>query len=771
VSEEDWVRLWMRILRCFFKCSSSKLIFFQFEVNSLNCTSRNFICRVSAQVLAFAALAGFVMLFTGGSGLTQQNSFPWMDKSLSPDQRADMVIKQMTLDEKMQLVHGTGWGVLRAGSSVQERSNLGAGFVPGIERLGIPDINLADSAVGVRMAALQSRYATLLPSVLGLASSWDPDAALLFGSVIGRELRDQGFNMSIGGGVDLTREPRNGRNFEYAGEDPILAGTMVGHVMKGIESHQVMGDIKHYAVNDQETGRNILNAVIDKRALRETDLLAFQLAISIAQPSGVMCAYNRLNGDYCCENDYILNQVLKKEWGFKGWVLSDWGGTHSATKAALSGLDQEMPGDTYFGDLLREAVQSGDVPPARLDDMVHRILRSMFASGVIDNPPVRRVVDPFRGRDDAQHVAEESIVLLKNAGAELPLNAGRIHSIAVIGSHADVGVLSGGGSAQVDAPGGNAISPKPGPSRWTEVIYFPSAPLKYIREKVPAAKVEYNDGTDPAAAANLARSADVALVFVNQPMRESIDSPTLSLPDHQDALVSAVAAANPRCIVVLETGGPVSMPWVDKVKAIVEAWYPGIAGGQAIANILFGDVNPSARLPITFARTEADLPHPQVPGLEDGNPKPQKFDVDYTEGVKVGYKWFEAENKTPLFPFGHGLSYTSFAYTALKVGAATRKVTFEVRNTGRRPGVEVAQVYAVLPASTGENFKRLVGWQRVALAPGESKTVDLTLDPLYLSIFDTDRNSWQLPPGQYKIFVGSSSADTSLTGTLELSGR
>ncbi len=545
-----------------------------------------------------------------------QQSRPWMDKSLSPDQRADMVLKEMTLDEKIQLVHGTGWGVLRGGEAVPTRSNLGAGYVLGIDRLGIPDINLADSAVGIRMAALQSRYATLLPSVLGLAATWDTQAASLYGSVIGRELRDQGFNMSIGGGVDLAREPRNGRNFEYAGEDPILAGTMVGHLAEGVQSQQVMGDIKHYVLNDQETGRNILNAILDKRSMRETDLLAFQIAIGIAHPAGVMCAYNKINGDYACENDYTLNQVLKKDFDFKGFVLSDWDGTHSTVKAALAGLDQEEPSGGYFGAPLKAAVEKGEVPMSRLDDMVHRILRSMFAVGVVDNPPVRRVVNPFRGLEDSQHIAEESIVLLKNAGRLLPLSAAQIKSIAVIGSHADAGILSGGGSAQVDAPGGNAIDPKYGPSEWGKPVYFPSSPLKYIRMKAPGAKVEYDAGTDSGAAARLAKDSDVAIVFVNQWMSEGHDAATLSLPDNQDALVDAIVAANPRTIVVIESGGPVTMPWSDKVSAVLESWYPGIGGAQAIANILFGDVNPSGKLPITFAKRDEDLPHPKVPGVE-----------------------------------------------------------------------------------------------------------------------------------------------------------
>ena len=679
-----------------------------------------------------------------------------MDKTLPPDQRADLLIAVMTLDEKIQLVHGTGWGALRPGAPVPPGSNEGAGFVPGIDRLGIPPVNMADSAVGVRMAAVESRYATLLPSTLGAAASFDPEAACLYGSVIGRELRDQGYNMSIGGGVDLIREPRNGRNFEYAGEDPVLAGTMVGQLMKGLQAQQVMGDIKHYALNDQETGRGILNAILDKRSMQETDLLAFRIALKISQPAGVMCAYNKVNGDYSCENDYLLNQVLKKDFGFQGWVLSDWGGTHSTVKAALNGLDQEMPGDDFFGAPLKKAVESGEVPEARLNDMVHRILRSIFATGVFDNPPVRSVVDPFRGLEDAQHIAEESIVLLKNADNLLPLDAAHVVSIALIGSHADVGVLSGGGSAQVDPPGGDAVTHRAGSAPWMRPVWFPSSPLKYIRAHAPQATVEYNDGTDPAAAAMLAKVSQVAIVFVNQYMSEGRDAATLSLPDNQDALVSAVAAANPHTIVVVESGGPVAMPWVDYVKGVLEAWYPGIGGAQALAAILFGDVNPSARLPVTFARTDADLPHPQVTGidLKPAN-RPPPFDVPYTEGLKVGYKWFEAEHKEPLFPFGFGLSYTSYTYSSLEADGKTRTVSFRLKNTGKRAGTEVAQVYVSLPAAAGEPFKRLVAWERVALKAGEAKTVTLQLDPLYLSVFNAQKDAWELTPGEYKAFVGT----------------
>jgi beta-glucosidase len=730
----------------------------------------------------------------GGRGGPPAVTGPWSDKSLSPDQRADLLIGQMTLDEKIQLLHGSQGGRgAPAPAPTTSRSNGGAGWVPGIERLGIPDINMADSAVGVTRGAAESRYSTLLPSTLGAAASWNPGLALLYGQVIGRELRDQGYNMSIGGGVNITREPRNGRNFEYAGEDPILAGTTVGTVMKGVQSQQIMGDLKHYALNDQETGRNIGNAILDNRSMRESDLLAYQIAYKISDAAGFMCGYNKVNGDWDCENDYLLNQVLKKDFGFKGWVMSDWGGTHSTTKAILAGLDQEQPGSGFFGDALKKAVEGGEVPLARVNEAVHRILRSLFAVGVWDNPPnPRRVVDVFKGLDDAQKIAEESIVLLKNAGNQLPLNAAAIKSIAVIGSHADVGVPSGGGSAQVNPPGGNAAAPPaaqgqpagPGGGRGGSQ-YFPSSPLKYIRAKALGAKVEYNDGTDPAAAAALAKASQVAIVFVNQPMSEGRDAATLELPDKQDDLVSAVAAANAHTIVVAETGGPVAMPWAGQVSGILEAWFPGIGGGPAIANILFGDVNPSAKLPVTFAKSDNDLPHPQIPGLDlvpppgaagrgagsgGGRGAMPPFDIPYTEKLKVGYKWFDGENKEPLFAFGHGLSYTTFAYSGLHATVAGHSVTVSlvVKNTGKRAGKEIAELYASLPASTSEPPKRLIGWQKVDLAAGESKTVSIIIDPLYLSIFNEGKNSFEVAGGEYKIWAGGSSRSLPLSQAVQV---
>ena len=714
---------------------------------------------------------------------------PWMDRSLSADQRANLVLQQMTLEEKIRLVHGGGLvgydtTPQEAATGALARSNGGAGFVPGIPRLGIPDLNMADSAVGVTRGAARSRYSTPLPSTLAEAASWDLNLAHEYGALIGRELRDQGYNVSLGGGVNIMREPRNGRNFEYQGEDPILAGKMVAQFIKGIQAQGVIGDIKHYAFNDQETGRHVANVRLDKRAMRETDLLAFEIGVKESGVGAVMCSYNRINGDYACENNYTLNEVLKRAWQFQGFVMSDWGGTHSTVKAALAGLDQEQPGNVYFGDSLRKAVEAGAVPQARLDDMVGRILRTEFAVGIVDNPPVRRVVDVFGGLERAQYFAEQGTVLLKNANGQLPLSAREIQSIAVIGSHADVGVISGGGSAQVDPPGGNAVAHqatnRPGSEAeaifGAAAVWYPSSPLKAIRAKAPAAKVEYSDGTDVSAAAALAQRSEVAIVFVNQPSSEGRD-PSLTLPGNQDRLVSAVAAANRHTVVVLETGGPVLMPWIGEVNAALEAWFPGIRGGEAVANILFGDVNPSAKLPVTFAKSEADLPHPQIPGASVpetvpavlGSSRvlmPAPFDIDYTEGLQVGYKWFEARDKQPLFAFGHGLSYTTFTYSSLRV--TPRDVTFAVKNTGKRAGAEVVQVYAGLPSGTNEPPKRLVAWDKVPLAAGESKSVTLKLDPLHLSIFDVDQDDWRLVPGTYRVLIGGSSQQTPLTASLRI---
>src|SRR5277367_288870 len=420
---------------------------------------------------------------------------PWLDSSLAPDARAALVLKELTLDEKITLIHGEGLAGMTPIGSRRGESNGGVGFTAGIPRLGIPGIDMSDAAYGVRSSGENGRYSTALPANVGAAASWDVDAAYEYGKLIGTELRAQGFNMSLGGGTNLTREPRNGRTFEYLGEDPVLAGTLVGKLIQGTQSQHVIGDIKHYAFNDQESGRNSVNIHIDERAGRESDLLAFEIGIEQGHPAAVMCSYNRVNGDFACENKYLLTDVLKKDWKFPGFVVSDWGGTHSTEKASAAGLDNEQPGEFFYGDKYKEAVQAGRIPMAELDEHVLRILRSMFAAGVVDYPRERYVLNPFTGLETARKIEEGSIVLLKNQGAALPLDPMKVRSIAVIGAHADVGMISGGGSAQVDPPGGNAIMPPgQGARDWQEKIWFPTSPLKALKAKFPNAKVEFNSG-------------------------------------------------------------------------------------------------------------------------------------------------------------------------------------------------------------------------------------------------------------------------------------
>src|SRR6201997_65074 len=654
-------------------------------------------CKSGSYLLL--TVIAFALIPAASIAAAQNNDRPWMNPSLSPEERADLVLKQLTLDEKLALLHGNGMAhAPQWQMSLSNLTNGGAGYVEGVKRLGIPPLVISDAGYGVRDSGANGRYSTAMPSSLGAAASWDPDSACEFGTVIGKELRAQGFNMTLGGGVDLIREPRNGRNFEYAGEDPLLAGTVVGNLMKGEQGQHVVGDIKHYVMNDQETGRFFVNAVISKRAMQESDLLAFHIAISIANPGAVMCSYNRINGDFGCENSYTLRDVLENEWGFKGFVISDWGGTHSTEKASAAGLDQEQPMANFFGPKLKKAVEAGKVPLSEIDDHARRVLYAEFLSGIVDDPPQAGVVDVEKGFEVSQRVEENSIVLLKNSPTVLPINPSKVHTIAIIGGHADVGMISGGGSAQVDPPGGNAIMPPGrGATIWQKPVWFPTSPLKTLQAKLPDTKIDFDPGTDTKSAASLAKSTDLAIVFAYQWESEDMDVPSLSLPDNQDALIEQIASANPHTIVVLETGTTVTMPWIDKVAGVVEAWYAGSSGHKALADVLVGDVNPSGKLPLTFTSSEAELPHPEPPKIpaesqphagdvaDNGAPSSNAsshtgYAVHYDEGAAVGYKWFEEQHKKPLFAFGFGLSYTTYTYSGLSVDSGTKTVRFTVKN-------------------------------------------------------------------------------------------
>jgi beta-glucosidase len=703
---------------------------------------------------------------------------PWLDSRLSPDQRAAAAVRHMTTDEKLRLVlgyFGTDQDSKKYEAPPEARYGS-AGFVPGIPRLGIPPQWQTDAGVGVATQGASStkRDRTSLPSGMATAATWNPDLAFQGGRMIGAEARASGFNVMLAGGVDLVRDPRNGRNFEYGGEDPLLAGTIVGSEIAGIQSNHIISTTKHYALNDLETGRDYHDARIDPAAARMSDLLAFQFAIERGDPGSVMCSYNRVNGDFACENRWLLTDVLRGAFGFTGYVMSDWGAVHSTEKAALAGLDQESgwPFDDapYFGAPLKAAIAAGRVPRARLDEMATRILRPMFAHGLVDDPvPASAPIDYVANAAVTQADAEQGIVLLKNEGNILPLG-GNVHTIVVMGSHADKGVLAGSGSSLVYPRGGNAV-PGIAPTGWPgPVLYDPSSPVQALKALRPNDQISFVDGSDPAAAAAAAKAADIVIVFAHQWTGESFDAP-LQLADGQDGLIEAVIASNPRTAVVLETGGPVLMPWAARVPAIVEAWYPGTAGGKAIANVLTGAVNPSGHLPVTFPLTESQLPRPVRPGT--GLADKQMFSIDYSEGAAVGYKWFDAHNLQPLFPFGFGLSYTRFDYgpaTATANPDGTVSVQFAVRNAGQRPGKDVAQVY-VSPATRGwEAPKRLGGFQKVDLAPGAAQTVSVTIDPRLLATFDNASQQWRIAPGSYRVLIGESSRDIRQTVAVNLPG-
>ncbi len=693
---------------------------------------------------------------------------PWMNAQLGAAERASMALKEMTFDEKLKLVFGYVGGDLtwKQGSKRPPESRKGsAGFIYGVPRLGISHLWETDAGLGVSSAAgPDARPATALPSGMNTAATWDLQTAYAGGAMIGAEARAYGFNVLLAGSVNLVREPRNGRNFEYGGEDPLLAGRIVGAQIKGVQSNRVISTLKHYALNDQESGRTTLNVKIDDQSARMSDLLALQIAKEDGNPGSVMCSYNRVNGVHACENNYLLNEVLKQDWGFKGWVMSDWGGVHSTIPAANNGLDQQsgMPFDDadYFGAPLKAAVLNGWVPQKRLDDMARRVLHAMFEHGVNDDPvtPAPETIDVKKHAAISLKDAQEGMVLLKNSARILPLK-NNLKRVALIGGYADKGVMAGGGSSVVYPAGGNAM-PDLEPKSWPgPIMIFPSSPLKAIQERLPGAVVSYHDGADRAGAARLARDSDVVVVFATQWTGEGMDVPNLSLPGKQDELIEAVAAANPATVVVLETGGPVTMPWLPKVGAVLEAWYPGTSGGEAIASVLFGEVNPSGHLPVTFPASESQLPRPVLDGYphEDG----KRFDVDYHEGAAVGYKWFDRKGLTPLFPFGHGLSYSEFTLSGLAAGVkdGVLQASFTVKNVGQAAGKEVAQVYVAPLKTRWEAPKRLVGFQKLDVKPGEAAHASIRVDPRLLAMFDSATKTWKVAKGDYEVILAASAAD------------
>lgn len=701
------------------------------------------------------------------------------------DRRAEATLSKMTLEEKISILHGPMTALMQA-SKRPSGIAVGAGYVLGVPRLGVPAQVETDASLGVSnlFEMRKGDVATALPSGVSLASTWDPAIAHAGGAMIGSEARAKGFNVMLVGGVNIVREPRGGRTFEYLGEDPLLAGVLGGQQIGGVQSNNIIATIKHFALNDQETGRNVASVEMDEAAARESDLLAFQIGIEQGEPGSVMCGYNRVGGIYACENAFLLNDVLRRDWGFKGYVMSDWGAVHS-TASIAKGLDQQsgeqLDGKKYLSTLLTEQVSSGAIPKFVIDVAALRVLRTIYAHGLADHPVVAgQKIDYEANAAVAQRAAEAGIVLLRNEGSLLPLTA-QAKRIVVIGGDADIGVPSGGGSSQVVPVGGfrkliklNIEGPAASIAR---MGLGGTSPLEGLRSELPNAQITYLDGRDPAAAAAAAKGADVAIVFASKFATEAEDQADLSLGGGQDELIDAVASANGRTVVVLETGNAVLMPWRDKVPAIVAAWYGGQRGGAAIARVLSGAVNPSGHLPITFPASTDQLPNPVLPGSNvQGADKATRsvyglqagkmpFDIRYPERADAGYRWFDANGRQPLYPFGHGLSYTSFRYGGLQVkGGRSLTVSFTVTNTGDRAGADVPQVY-VRPSGRA---KRLIGWGKPMLAPGETRRISVTADPRIVGQYDVKRRRWVVASGSYGLEIGTSATENVLTGTARL---
>ena len=699
----------------------------------------------------------------------------------TPDQRAAKTVQAMTADERRQLTHGI-MAVPIFGAPLPADAVLGAGYVPGVKRLSVPNLTETDASLGVAYL-LGARHdgATALPSGMAQGASFDPDMMRAAGAVIGSEAKAKGFNVMLAGGVNLIREPRGGRTFEYLSEDPLLSGRMGGASIAGIQSNHIVSTVKHFALNGQETARKNADVKISDASARESDLLAFEIAIEEGQPGSVMCAYNLVNSVHACASPYLLDKVLKQDWGYKGFVMSDWGALTSEGDA-MAGLDQQsgqqLDRKVYFDKPLAEAAAKDVKVAKRIDDMARRVVGALYAVGADKDPAVKTPIDLARNAAAAERAALEGIVLLRNTGV-LPLTASA-KSIAVIGGYADVGVVSGAGSSQVQGEGGPSASiPHGGEGLFAGVLaenYHRSSPFKAIRARANGAKVIYRDGRYVSQAVEAAKSADVAVVFATQWSTEGLDLPDLGLPNGQDALIAAVAAANPHTIVVLETGGPVATPWLDKTAAVLEAWYPGARGGEAIARILFGDANPSGRLPVTFPADVTQLPRPKVDGMGATEPDftgaaggaivPVNYDI---EGSDVGYRWFARTGAKPAFPFGFGLSYTSFSHGPLTfIPSRTGIVaTTHVRNTGAKAGADVVQLY--LTDRAGKPTRRLAGFSRVELQPGEDKAVQIRIEPRILA--DWAGDGWTITPGAYRFAIGTDAEMLGESATLSLPAR
>ncbi|MBN2579665.1 MAG: glycoside hydrolase family 3 C-terminal domain-containing protein [Pirellulales bacterium] len=628
-------------------------------------------------------------------------------------------------------------------------------IVIGVPRLGIPDLLVTNGPAGFGPAGPgHESPATALPAPIALAATWDVDAARTYGAIAAGEAGDLGNTFFEAPDVNIARVPQNGRTFEAYGEDPFLVSRLTVANVQGIQSQGLIANVKHYALNNQEAQRFVVNVVVDQRTMREIYLPAFEAAVKEGKAASVMGAYNKVNGVYCCENDVLLDQILRKDWGFRGFVSSDFRAVHSTVPTVMTGLDVEMPTGKYLGKPLKAAVQSGEVPESVVDEHLICRFRTMMEIGVWDHPPERKPIPAEKNAETARHIAEKGVVLLRNEGGLLPLDVKQLKTVVLIGPGAVKAAIGGGGSSRV-IPIIKVVSPVEG-----------------LRRRLgEGVKVRLIPGDDIPTAADVAGESDLAIVMLHAWQTEGRDH-KIALSGSQDALVEAVAVANPKTVVVLKTGGPVLMPWAEKVPAIIEAWYPGQMDAEVVPAVLLGDCNPSGKLPITFPKRAADLPAhtpEQYPGVNG--------EARYSEGVMVGYRWFDRQKIEPLYPFGHGLSYSDFVCDYLKLSAdklstAAPQLTveFDVVNNSGPGGVEVAQVYLGLPSlpDVPQPPRQLKGFARLSIAPGKTVHARVTLDPRAFSYWDVKTHGWKVAPGEYTVEVGSSSRDIRLKGRVTL---
>jgi len=742
-------------------------------------------------LFAYLLVAATLLPSAFGAQAPVPSDAPYKNPATPVEARVKDLLGRMKTEEKATMLSGSGW---------MESAP--------VERLGIPAIKMADGPMGVRSWAGSSAItnsvnnpaakitATSFPSGVAMAATWDTELVQQEGDAIGQEVRALGRDMILGPTVNINRVPLWGRNFEGYGEDPYLSARLGVAYIKGVQGQGVIPSLKHFAANNEEFERHRIDAHIDDRTMNEIYLPAFKAGVQEGHVWTVMSAYNLLNGVHCGEDAWLLTDLLKKQFGFTGFVISDWGSTYSTAPTVNAGMDLEMPGGERMrnwmatgqpqaagngagwltADKVMAAVKAGEIHEAQLNDNVSRILRVIFESGLFDHPhPGGGEVDTPEERAVALKGATEGIVLLKNAGSLLPLDVTKIHSIAVIGPNAAVARTGGGGSS--------LVRPKQA-----------TAPLDWIKERAgDAIHVRFElgvgmEGEDPKldkpeareaelkAAVDAAAKADVAVVVVGRYPKlegEGFDVKTMDLPAGQDELISAVEKANPRTVVVLNTGDPVTMTkWLDATPALLDMWYGGQEGGKALAAILFGDANPSGKLPVSLPKRFEDSP-------AFGNYPGENLRVDYSEGIYVGYRYFDTKNVEPAFPFGFGLSYTTFEYSNLRVIHAVTKsgtlkyehdmVDLDVKNTGGRDGAEVVELYVHDGHSKIDRpAHELKGFKRVELKVGETKKVQFDLDRAALSYWSPEKKDWVAEPGKFEVQVAASSRDIRLKGTLEL---